>query len=110
MFTLCVDYISESGGADDGYSLRQVGRCGQKRRKSHLGAIALSECDFYYYVRIIKATHEILSLRPVALTSLEKVKLSTWFLNQFLVFKKRMLLLGELGFLYPMFLIPGIIL
>ena len=36
-----VDYISESGGADDGYSLRQVGRCGQKRRKSHLGAIAL---------------------------------------------------------------------
>lgn len=34
-----VDYISESDGADDGYSPRQVGRCGQKRRKSHSFAV-----------------------------------------------------------------------
>ena len=34
-------------------------------------------------------------LVALILTGLEKVKLSTWFLNQFLIFKKRMLLLGK---------------
>ena len=34
-----VDYCSESDGGDDGYSLRQVGRCGQKRRQSHSFAV-----------------------------------------------------------------------
>ena len=37
-------------------------------------------------------------------------KPSTWFLDQFLIFKKRMVILDKFGFLYPMFLITGIIL